>query len=77
MGKGFSLKGRTGVKECLAFQTPNPFPAVWNAGLHCSTHPSPHEQKHTPLEYAVPKTNLHLLRPHRHPICLEQRKRGL
>lgn len=24
MGKGFSLKGHTGVKECLAFQTPNP-----------------------------------------------------
>lgn len=24
MGKGFRLKGHTGVKECLAFQTPNP-----------------------------------------------------
>lgn len=36
MGKGFSLKGRTGVKECLAFQTPNPPPAVWIPGLRCS-----------------------------------------
>lgn len=33
MGKGFSLKGHSGVKECLAFQAPNPFPAVWNTGL--------------------------------------------
>lgn len=45
MGKGFSLKGRTEVKECLAFQSPNPFPAVWNAGLRCSTHACPHTHK--------------------------------
>lgn len=53
MGKGFSLKGRTGVKECLAFQTPNPFPLVWNAGLHWSTHACPHTQKHVHLSYTL------------------------
>lgn len=38
MGKGFRLKGRTGVKECLAFQTPNPLPVVWNASVHTHAH---------------------------------------
>lgn len=53
MGKGFSLKGRTGVKECLAFQTPNPLPAVWNAGLRWSTHACPHTDKHVHLSHAL------------------------
>lgn len=52
MGKGFSLKGCTGVKECLAFQTPNPLPAVWNAGLCCSIYACPHTHKHVPLTYS-------------------------
>lgn len=41
MGKGFSPKGCARVKECLAFQTPNPLPAVWNAGPRWSTHARP------------------------------------
>lgn len=53
MGKGFSLKGRTRVKECLAFQTPNPLPAVWNAGLRFSTHACPHTHKRVQLSHTL------------------------
>lgn len=44
MGRGFSPEGRTGVKECLAFQTHNPLLAVWNASPHWSTHACPHRE---------------------------------
>lgn len=56
MGKGFSPKGHTGVKECLAFQTPNPLPAVWNAGLRWSTHACPHTDKEEHLHIRRPES---------------------
>lgn len=58
MGKGFSLKGRTGVKECLTFQTPNPLSAVWNAVLHWSTQACPHTDKHVHLSHILASTQV-------------------
>lgn len=55
MGKGFSLKGRTGVKECLTFQTPNPL-SLQSGTLSFA---GPHKHAHTQINMYTSLTNLH------------------